>query len=138
MRVLKNRSIITILTIAAMTISTLALAGCSDAETTEPTGDAPITSNWRFVSVTGDDGEVYERLPWEGDDDVPSFACDGTSFEISTVPGSVHSGTVEANEDGTYTMVNDSSEAEVLITIEGNILVIHFPEGRELTFEAAD
>lgn len=133
-----KKTLISILLIVSISVSSLALAGCSGTEETEPAGNAPITSNWRFVSITGDDGEVYERLPWEGDDDVPSFVCDGTSFEISTVPGSVHTGTVEANEDGTYTMVSSSNEAEVLITIEGNTLVIHFAEGRELTFEAAD
>lgn len=121
-------------TITILTVSILVLSSCGT--DTEPSGDADISSHWVFYSVTGDDGNTSHRFPWESEEDLPFFVCDGTDFQISTVQGSVHGGTVTENEDGTYTLTIDKSGNEFQAKIEGNILTIYFSDGRELAFEA--
>ena len=140
-RTLKN-SIIKTLAIAALaTISLGALAACSGstAETqAEATGNADITSNWRYVSVTSDEGETImneglEALP---EDETPYFICDGTEFQLRVYEDHVGTGTITANEDGTYTLDLNNSDTDVTAIIEGNTLDLVFPSGRMLTFVA--
>ena len=140
-RTLKN-SIIRTLAIAALaTVSLGALAACSDttAETqAEPTGNVDITSNWTYVSVTSDEGETImneglEALP---EDETPYFICDGTEFQLRVYEDHVGTGTVTANEDGTFTLDLNNSDTDVTAIIEGNTLDLVFPSGRMLTFEA--
>ena len=140
-RTLKN-SIIRALAIAALaTVSLGALTACSDttAETqAEPTGNADITSNWRYVSVTSDEGETImnEGLDALPEDETPYFICDGTEFQLRVYEDHVGTGTVTANEDGTYTLDLNNSDTDVTAIIEGNTLDLVFPSGRMLTFEA--
>lgn len=140
-RTLRN-SIIRALAIAALvTVSLGALAACSDttAETqAEPTGNADITSNWRYVSVTSDEGETImnEGLDALPEDETPYFICDGTDFQLRVYEDHVGTGTVTANEDGTYTLDLNNSDTDVTAIIEGNTLDLVFPSGRMLTFEA--
>lgn len=138
-RTLRN-SIIRALAIAALvTVSLGTLAACSDAAETqsEATGNADITSNWRFYSVTGD-GETTYRFPTDRDEDLPFFVSNGTDFEISTVPGTVRRGAVAVNEDGTYTLTMAENGNEFQAVIEGNMLTIYFTGDRELAFEAVN
>lgn len=140
-RTLRN-SIIKTLAIATLaTISAFTLAACSDtaAETqAEPTGNADITSNWRYVSVTSDEGETImnEGLDALPEDENPYFICDGTEFQLRVYEDHVGTGTVTANEDGTYTLDLNNSDTDVTAIIEGNTLDLVFPSGRMLTFEA--
>lgn len=123
-----------LLAVTVLTVSVLVLSSCSS--NSETTGDVDISSHWVFYSVTGDDGTTTYRFPWESEEDLPFFVCDGTDFQISTVQGSVHGGTVTENEDGTYTLTMDKSGNEFQAKIEGNMLTIYFSDGRELAFEA--
>ena len=140
-RTLKN-SIIRVLAIATLvTVSLGTLAACSDntAETqSEATGNADITSNWRYVSVTSDEGETImnEGLDALPEDETPYFICDGTDFQLRVYEDHVGTGTVTANEDDTYTLVLNNSDTDVTAIIEGNTLDLVFPSGRMLTFEA--
>lgn len=140
-RTLRN-SIIRALAIAALaTVSLGALAACSDtaAETqAEATGNADITSNWTYVSVTSDEGETImnEGLDALPEDETPYFICDGTDFQLRVYEDHVGSGTITANEDGTYTLDLNNSDTDVTAIIEGNTLDLVFPSGRMLTFEA--
>ena len=140
-RTLRN-SIIRALAIAALvTVSLGALTACSDttAETqAEPTGNADITSNWTYVSVTSDEGETImnEGLDALPEDETPYFICDGTEFQLRVYEDHVGTGTVTANEDGTYTLDLNNSDTDVTAIIEGNTLDLVFPSGRMLTFEA--
>ena len=140
-RTLRN-SIIRALAIAALaTVSLGALTACSGttAETqAEPTGNADITSNWTYVSVTSDEGETImnEGLDALPEDETPYFICDGTDFQLRVYEDHVGTGTVTANEDGTYTLDLNNSDTDVTAIIEGNTLDLVFPSGRILTFEA--
>ena len=140
-RTLRN-SIIRALAIAALvTVSLGTLAACSEAaaETqAEPTGNADITSNWRYVSVTSDEGETImnEGLDALPEDETPYFICDGTEFQLRVYEDHVGTGTITANEDGTYTLDLNNSDTDVTAIIEGNTLDLVFPSGRMLTFEA--
>ena len=140
-RTLRN-SIIRALTIAALvTVGLGALAACdgTTAETqSEATGNADITSNWRYVSVTSDEGETImnEGLDALSEDETPYFICDGTEFQLRVYEDHVGSGTITANEDGTYTLDLNNSDTDVTAIIEGNTLDLVFPSGRMLTFEA--
>ena len=124
--------------VAALAFMLMALSLCATAcvGKTASEGDVDITAQWRFESVTSDKGEVMGSLPWESDEDLPSFASDGTVFNISTVPGTVRTGTVTLNDDGSYTLTSDDNGNEFTAVIEGNTLTIYFPENRELAFEA--
>ena len=139
-RTLRN-SIIRALAIAALvTVGLGALAACSDtaAETQpEPTGNADITSNWRYVSVTSDEGETImnEGLDALPEDETPYFICDGTDFQLRVYEDHVGTGTITANEDGTYTLDLNNSDTDVTAIIEGNTLDLVFPSGRMLTSE---
>ena len=140
-RTLRN-SIIRALTIAALvTVGLGALAACdgTTAETqSEATGNADITSNWRYVSVTSDEGETImnEGLDALPEDETPYFICDGTEFQLRVYEDHVGSGTITANEDGTYTLDLNNSDTDVTAIIEGNTLDLVFTSGRMLTFEA--
>lgn len=140
-RTLRN-SIIRALAIAALvTVSLGTLAACSEAaaETqAEPTGNADITSNWTYVSVTSDEGETImnEGLDALPEDETPYFICDGTEFQLRVYEDHVGTGTITANEDGTYTLDLNNSDTDVTAIIEGNTLDLVFPSGRMLTFEA--
>ena len=123
-------------TALAFMLMALCLVATACVGKTAPEGDVDITAQWRFESVTSDKGEVMGRLPWESDEDLPSFASDGTVFNISTVPGTVRTGTVTLNDDGTYMLTSDDNGSEFTAVIEGNTLTIYFPENRELAFEA--
>lgn len=131
-----KRQIIRLFAIASCMVSVILMTACLGKSGTEPTGDVSITTNWRFASITGSDGEVLQRMPWETDDMLPYFRCDGTVFEMSVVQGTVRTGTVTENEDGTYTLTSDDNGKEFIADIDGDTLVIYFPENRELTFEA--
>ena len=139
-RTLRN-SIIRALSIAALvTVSLGTLAACSDSAETqsEATGNADITSNWRYVSVTSDEGETImnEGLDALPEDETPYFICDGTDFQLRVYEDHVGTGTVTANEDDTYTLDLNNSDTDVTAIIEGNTLDLVFPSGRMLTFEA--
>jgi hypothetical protein len=123
-------------TALAFMLMALCLVATACVGKTAPEGDVDITAQWRFESVTSDEGEVMGRYPWESDEDLPSFASDGTVYNISTVPGTVRTGTVTLNDDGTYTLTSDDNGSEFTAVIEGNTLTIYFPENRELAFEA--
>lgn len=130
-----KKLLVIILSLAALIVSALAFSGC--VKNADPTGDADITANWRFYSVTGD-GETTYRFPTDRDEDLPFFVSNGTDFEISTVPGTVRRGTVAVNEDGTYTLTMAENGNEFQAVIEGNMLTIYFPDDRELAFEAVN
>ena len=134
MRILKKFRVMA-LAAATMAVSALAFSGC--VKNADPTGDADITANWRFYSVTGD-GETTYRFPTDRDEDLPFFVSNGTDFEISTVPGTVRRGAVAVNEDGTYTLTMAENGKEFQAVIEGNMLTIYFPGDRELAFEAVN
>lgn len=133
MKTIKKLFVI-ILTVTVMAVGALVFSSCGTKP--EPTGEIDITSNWSFYSVTGDDGTVY-RETYDREENLPFFVCDGTAFEISTVPGTVRRGTVTENEDGTFTLTMDENGREFQAVIEGNMLVIYFGQGRELAFEAS-
>ena len=68
--------------------------------------------------------------------ETPYFICDGTDFQLRVYEDHVGTGTVTANEDGTYTLDLNNSDTDVTAIIEGNTLDLVFPSGRMLTFEA--
>lgn len=140
-RTLKNSIIRTLAIATLVTVSLGALTACNDAaaETqAEPTGNADITSNWTYVSVTSDEGETImnEGLDALPEDETPYFICDGTEFQLRVYEEHVGTGTVTENEDGTYTLDLNNSDTDVTAIIEGNTLDLVFPSGRMLTFEA--
>jgi hypothetical protein len=95
---------------------------------------APITSKWTFDHATNK-GENVPRHMFDRDEDLPHFSSDGETFTFNIVPGSVYTGTISQNEDGTYTLINNGNEDKpIKATVNGNALTIIINENTNVVF----
>lgn len=98
-----------------------------DAET------APITSEWSYDHAMNK-GENVPRYMFDSDKNLPHFSSDGETFTMNIVPGKEYSGTVVANDDGSYSIYNNGTGQPILVTIEGNSLTVHINDDTSVTY----
>jgi len=95
---------------------------------------APITSKWTFDHATKD-GKNIPRYILDKDEDLPHFTSDGETFTFNIVSGTNYSGTLEQNDDGSYTLRNEyNSDQTIRAVVKGNSLTIYTPGESTLVF----
>ena len=94
---------------------------------------APITSEWTFDHAVNKGNDV-PRLMFDKDENLPQFSTDGNTFSFCIVSGKTYSGTIEANEDGTYTLSNNGKGQPLTVIIEGNSLTVYITDDTSVTF----
>jgi hypothetical protein len=95
---------------------------------------APITSKWTFDHATNK-GENVPRHMFDRDEDLPHFSSDGETFTFNIVPGSVYTGTITQNDNGSYTLINNGNEDKPIIAeITGNALTIIINDDTNVVF----
>ncbi len=85
--------------------------------------DAPITSNWKYVS---EEGNV---------DDEPVFVCDEDLNIALYLNGKVHYGMATLQDDGTYRVEYNDSDNYMIATITGDTMVLAVQNNTDLKME---
>ncbi len=123
--------------IIVLVISMVVLFSCVScaAKSNSANSDAaPITSEWTYDHAVNK-GNLVSRTSTDRDEDLPHFSSDGKTFSFNIVSGKTYTGTVEANDDGTYTLRNGSGKGDpITVTIEGDSLTVHISDNTSVTF----
>jgi hypothetical protein len=95
---------------------------------------APITSKWTFDHATNDGKNVHRYL-FDKEEDLPHFSSDGENFRFNITPGNEYTGTIELNDDGTYTLYrNGDKDKRIRASITGNALTVYTTDDSTVVF----
>ncbi len=112
----------------------LGFASCSN----EPE-NKPITSTWKYQSITDPNGRIEGTTSLDDPDKLPKFISeDGETFWMTITGANEYRGTIEEIGDGHYRLHHKGSDKTVEVKIDGDIMELGFPNGSILTFKAAD